>query len=416
MKLLQKTGRITMLFSAIALVAAGLALDTVLRAVFDRELDQALLRRARITAMQVRADDWPNDPFIAIDSLGADAGPGVAYSDTLVLNNDNAEPVPFRQIVVDERINGQMYRITVLSSQVHWDDFYEIGLAVFLATAVLLGLAVLLISTATARRIWRPFFRNLVKLQNFSVRDGRPISWEPSGIDEFTDLRNALDDLTARVRRDYNALREFTEDASHEIQTPLTVIHSKLDRLSQHPMLDQQMAEAIGAIRAAAERLSRVNRSLLLLAKLENTQFEVTDTVDLSALATAQTAMMEDLFRAKGVGITVNLATGVRVRGNAFLCETLLSNLLSNALRYVDAGGRTEVELTAHRLETRNSGAPLTFPESDLFHRFRRGGGDHASVGLGLAIAREIANRHGWTIAYARRDDLHVFSVHFAPL
>jgi signal transduction histidine kinase len=104
------------------------------------------------------------------------------------------------------------------------------------------------------------------------------IKLEPSEIEEFSELNSSINHMTSKMSSDYKK-SEFTENASHEFQTPLAIIKGKIDLLLQENTLKEEAMTLLISIEEATSRLSRINKSLLLLSKIENQQYEKTDTV-----------------------------------------------------------------------------------------------------------------------------------------
>lgn len=218
-------------------------------------------------------------------------------------------------------------------------------------------------------------------------------------------------ELTERIRREYRALREFTENASHEIQTPLGIIQSKLDRLSQLE-LTEEMANCIIEARSGVERLSKTNKALLLLAKLDNDVFADKQLLSFHILLTQHIESLTDLFSSKEVTLTSHILP-CNIIANLYLCETLISNLVSNALRHCKRGGNIIIRLNADMLIIANSGPTLDFPPDQLFRRFKKGDKSSKGTGLGLAIVSQICLLNHWQITYSYEKAMHTFTVAF---
>ncbi|GAB3820486.1 hypothetical protein GCM10028895_20740 [Pontibacter rugosus] len=279
------------------------------------------------------------------------------------------------------------------------------------------GIAVLLIAAGAAinylaaRTIWQPFFKNLNTLKRFTLSAPLPVKLRQSNIREFEELREVLEEMTQRSWQEYTTLREFTENVSHETQTPLAIIRSKLDRLSQYPVSEEMAAHIVHA-KSGVERLSRLNKSLLLLAKLENRTFTAKQEFDFCLLIQAQVEQMEELFALREANLSLSCQP-LRLQANQYLCETLLSNLLANALKYTPAAGAVHVSLTASELTVSNTGPEMELSQEQLFRRFKKSHQSNTSNGLGLAIVKEICTLHGWRILYTYEESQHVFTVKF---
>lgn len=413
MKLLRKTTSLYLGATAVILCMAGIALFFILQEIVQDEMDEQLELQAELLAEQVRTGDVPSLPMATITELSTDVPPATITGDTLLYDRVQKKKEDYRYLSTIRTITGKKYRLTVVTAHIGWDQYYLIIFTVFLAAVLSLTMAGTAINFVSSRRIWRPFFHNLKALKEYSVTSSEPMDLMDSDIDEFRELKRSLDQLTQRGRREYMALREFTENASHELQTPLAIIRSKIDRLSQYPV-SEEMAEIISQARADVSRLSRINRNLLLLARLDNRAFEFTDALDIADITHDHLQRMQDLFAVRDIPVTME-SSPLTVKGNRYLFDVLMTNILSNAWKYTNDGGDVAIAITGSALTMSNSGAPLDLPEHELFDRFRKGTMHHGSTGLGLAIAREICEVHGWTIRYDYIHGRHHFSIDLHP-
>lgn len=412
MKLLHKTTLWYIICMLLVLLITGGVLSVVLQKEVNDELDEQLMMEAMTIKTEISKGLPPHSVRIWIDTLQtATVDHTGIYRDSLVFDPWQQKNEDYRILTITDQVNNQYYRIHVMSTHIGAAKYYTtIGRTIFIA-ALLLAIIAVFINYILSRNIWQPFFSNLKTLQSFSVKDTRTIQLQSSDIREFNALKTVMEELTARTRQEYISLHEFTENASHEIQTPLAIIRTKLDRLSQMD-IDAQMAQQIELARHAAERLSRINKNLLLLTKIENNLFESFANTDLSLLAKEQTAQMEELFAMRDITLLTNIAGSVPVEANTYLAEVLLSNLLSNALQYTQEHGKVWISLKQDSLVINNEGAPLPFSSEILFNKFTKGYHDRGT-GLGLAIVKQICQLHQWQITYGFEAGIHQFTVRF---
>jgi signal transduction histidine kinase len=164
--------------------------------------------------------------------------------------------------------------------------------------------------------------------------------------------------------------------------------------------------------KSGVERLNKMNKSLLLLAKLDNKVFEGKQTIAFHEVLLQHLQMMEDLFSAKHITITTRVVPAPIV-SDPYLCDVLVSNLFSNMLRYTDQGGTITITLWPHQLILTNTGEALDFPPELLFDRFRKSSKNIQSTGLGLAIVQQICLLNEWEIHYRYDEGKHVFTMAF---
>jgi signal transduction histidine kinase len=235
--------------------------------------------------------------------------------------------------------------------------------------------------------------------------------------------------MTEKAREDYQTLKEFTENASHELQTPTAIIRGKLDLLMESDIRDEQ-AILIAEMQNALERLSRVHSSLTLLTKLENQEYEVGEPVRISHLVQETLVAFGELIELKSLVLQAHIEKGIYVPIHASLADLLLTNLISNAIRHnspppgggrrigaLQAGGKgfIGVQLTKDGLVIVNTGAEPRVPTQELFERFKKGNSGGDSIGIGLAIVRQICELSHFDIVYEYREEMHRVAVAFRP-
>ncbi|MCD8317414.1 MAG: HAMP domain-containing histidine kinase [Paraprevotella sp.] len=282
----------------------------------------------------------------------------------------------------------------------------------FILIIVLLGIAIVFTAHFIARRIWKPFDETLKQIEGFRLEDGKLPVLPDSNVEEFSRLNRTLHTLMANSLKSYRTQKEFTENASHELQTPLAVFQSRLDNLLQLPDLTQPMAETIQGLYQISGRLSRLNRNLLLLAKIDNRQYEKIETVDVAAVVNDLLPFLESL--AQGISIRRNLdACPLKVRANRVLLESLLNNLVVNAVRHNRPNGEILLTLKGRQLKVTNTSDGEALNERLMFNRFYRPSERTPGNGLGLSIVKAICDYHGWTVSYDYKEKKHTFTLQF---
>lgn len=309
-------------------------------------------------------------------------------------------------------INGETYFLTV---ETNVEETEETVVAIAILTFMfflILVVGFLILNRRLSEKLWQPFRRTLTKLKSFNLNIQNNIEFEKSTILEFEELNIALKKLIEHTISVYNIQKEFTENASHELQTPLAIIKNKLDILLQKEDLTDRQYKLIEDINKALTRVSRINKNLLLLAKIENHQFDENETVSLSELTAQSLHLLREHFSNKELCVQTEIETEISVLGNKILIEILINNLLLNAIRHNLQQGIVKISLTKLGLTVTNSGI-MALDKSNLFKRFKKSSIETAGSGLGLAIAEQICKRHHWTITYHFRQGLHIFEINF---
>lgn len=411
MKLLYKTTRDYLIASVTILVITGVALFSILRKEVSDEMDEQLALQADEIFENARSGNFINAPFIKIEKAPKITPITRSFGDSMIFDRVQGKIEEYHYIRETKDIEKNRYQAIVMTSHIGWDQYYLSIFFIFVLVALLLTGSGVLINYYSSKQIWAPFFNNLQNAKSFSVISPARLELLDSSIDEFKELNNTFLELTDRSRKEYLALREFTENASHEIQTPLSIIQSKLDRISQMD-INEQLAEYIVQAKSGVDRLSKMNRSLLLLAKLDNEVFNDHQQIQINEVVKSQIINMEDLFLHKQITIDENLEMTIAY-SDPYLAETLITNLLSNALRYTPPKGQITIHLSNNTLSITNNGAEPDFPQELIFERFTKNKSNVTSTGLGLAIVKEICLLNGWRITYQYAKGRHCFEVKF---
>lgn len=274
----------------------------------------------------------------------------------------------------------------------------------YLLIFVVIAFSLLIAIRFTLRNLWHPFEDTLKTMEQFKVSDTTLPVLENGDITEFSRLNHALTRLMQRNSETYRQQKEFTENASHELQTPLAVMRSRLDLLLQGN-LDKETFDSINELYNANRRMERLNRDLLLLAKIGNDQFAVNTKVDMVSIIRDIAESLTTL----GYKVNTTFSDGqCEITANRTLFESLVNNLVVNALRN---SGQVDISLAEGNLMVSNpsdNGQPLD--SSRLFRRFTSTPGSKGN-GLGLAIAKAVCDVHRWEIKYDFVSGNHIFIV-----
>lgn len=415
MKLLKKTSNAYLLISAMAFLIAGVIIYLTLSYTLDSQINERLgdSQIEIIKKLEKRESILNDPPFREIEEVNVIPVRSKFSSDTMIFDPDEKEAIPYRQAVTYNSVNGKIYHIVIRNALIEKGDILLTIILTSLSVFILLLIALFILNRKLSLRIWNPFYKILNDLKGFSQNNLLFALSYPGEIDEFKELHDTLDKLTRKVVSDYHSLKRFTEDASHEIQTPVAIIQTKLETLIQSPDLGKEQTDLISAISIANSRLSRLTRGLLLLTKIENRQFSDFEECDLTAIIRNQINSMIDSIKEKSLTIEEHLEVNVNLKANSFLTESMVMNLLGNAIRHNKIDGVIIIELDQSSLIIRNTGYPLAVSPDKLFDRFYKANPGSESLGLGLSIVKKICEVNGWQIVYSFDNDFHVVRVTF---
>jgi signal transduction histidine kinase len=416
MKLINKTQRIYLILVVILLLAGSGLFMFAISSVLKENVDEALNSDLHTLINQSRKKNTipsVSTPQLNITPLSSLQDITIHYSDTSIFNSVEQEPFPYRQITTQAMIGGQPYRLVLRRSKVESDDLFEAILIVELIFTVLLIAGLFILNKNILQRIWNPFYNTLQQIMRYKIGRREQIEWDKTEIDEFQTLNGVLKEMIVQVEKEYTSLKQFTENASHEIQTPLSVISGKVTGLLQDQSLNRQQSMQLYAIQQTAGKLSRLNKALLKLTKIENKQYAQKKEVNISVLVEKLLTDYETLAAAKNIKVHKKILLGIYVNMNAELAELMLRNLLSNAIKHNYPEGFIKITLNKDRLLISNSGQESQTDPKQNFERFQKSGNKNGSLGLGLSIVSSIVNISGFEITYRIEKNIHRIAVIF---
>jgi len=421
MQLNEKIARTYLILSILIFALSGVMLYFVLTSVMNNRLDQQLLYVKEVIAKRIKYDYdiplfeepeelteienrvYPRDTMIYKDTLIFHAIEGVEGAE---------EYEKYRQLTAYETLQGQRYKLITRNSLVRNQDFILIITLSTVIIILLLLTGLWVLNIQIAKNIWKPFYMNLDRLKTFSIQDQNPIELEPSNVEEFKELNRSIKNLTLKLHSDFNNLKEFSENASHEMQTPLAIMQSKIELLLQSAKLTKVQSEQLQSIYQAGQRLSKLNKTLLLLAKVENQQFSSKEEVSLKTIIEKQLENYEDFIINKNIKVNTDLSDKT-ISTNTVLAETLISNLFSNAIKHNIQDGTIDITYIRDILIFSNTGNILQQDPQNLFNRFKKASTRKDSLGLGLAIVKKICDVNDWQISYSNEKNMHQISILF---
>ena len=331
--------------------------------------------------------------------------------DTIIYDPSQDEMELFRELSTFKKINGANYKITVRNLVVESENFL---FAIVLSNIIIFLLAFLFLfyfNTKRNLKLWKPFFMNLEQMKRFSLTSKKILTLVESDVLEFSELKNEITLLTNKVKTDYENLKQFTENISHEIQTPLAIIQAKIDNpINEYDINDKQFSQ-VTSIQKDIQRLKQLNKKITILTKIDNNQFINIENVQLTVSISEKIKNFKEM---QFTNILHSSKQELMVTMDSYLADILINNLISNAIKH---GEKREEEIliftTESTLTISNFGdTALVNPES-LFLRFYRESKTAQSTGLGLAIVKKICDFYGFTLSYDHKEQKHVFSIHF---
>lgn len=334
------------------------------------------------------------------------------FSDTTWFDSDENEMEPFRLLTTTINDGSEYYQLKIHISYIESEDLLESILVPVLILIVVLLAGFFLINRYISKKLWQPFYSTLEKLKVYKVADTF-VSFEKTSIQEFSELNKTLELMTNKIQDDFISQKQFIENASHEIQTPLAVIKNKIELLIQSNTISESDMQLIHSLYNASNKLSSLNKALLLLSKIENNQFKEVEEIQFKTLIEKVIEHFQDIISHKNIKVGKDYQANPSFKMNPVLADILISNLIQNAIRHNLEGGSIKIHLSENRILISNTSDYAIENTNELFQRFRKSEASAESIGLGLAIVKEICDKYKIKIYYTCKDRVHAIELSF---
>ncbi|QXV64694.1 HAMP domain-containing histidine kinase [Mucilaginibacter sp. 21P] len=310
------------------------------------------------------------------------------------------------------KINNKVYAVSTYNYITQGKQII-MGMVYALAWKIgLITLSVLISGRLVSKYILSSFKQTLKSIEQFTLGNKEKLVLPATSTAEFKELNSFLQNMTDRALKEYNAVKEFSENASHEVQTPLAVMRTKLELLSETE-INAEQAQLIGDMQYSIEKLVKINRSLLLLTKLNNSEYQTTEKVKFCRIAKDMVRALAPHLDIKGIELRNHIGSNIPLQIHPVLAEILLNNLLGNAIRYNNPNGYIDITLTQHHLTIKNPGLAPEVDPASLFQRFKKSNQCEDSVGLGLSIVQQICAVNNFEVNYSYENEEHIICVNF---
>ena len=338
---------------------------------------------------------------------------GPIFSDTLVQQAHFGKMENQIKLESVVEIAKRRYHIVQFDLIVESDDIISSVTKSMLITFLILLFSTVMIALFISYYMLAPFRILLTNIQNFSITDKDPIQISSSKVKEFNKINHFLLEMTSKIISDYQLLKEFTENTSHEFQTPIAIIQGKLENMLEDNNLGQSQMNSLIEMQITLSRLSKMTTSLSLLTKIENHEFNNTEKLNLSEILKNLVKEYEELLILKKINLIMELAKDIEISGDRVLVQIMLTNLISNAIRHNIESGKINMTLNSNTFVIWNSGLPTDVNPTDFFKRFIKSNKNINSLGMGLSIVSKIADNYNYQIKYKIEEDIHTLKLNF---
>lgn len=413
MKLITRFILIYLVITVIVLGIGGVLSFFIIKGEVDRELTFEFMERIdRVTYLLERGRrfhsrrNMDGDRNLIVRELDYPVEERVEVSDTLIYHDRLEQNEPNVKVSAYRNINGSSYYISTYGAMIETDDITEAVIKTLLWILAMQVVGAIGIGFLVSGRLFKPFRETLEKISNFQLHKKEYVPAEKTGVKEFNDLNRFVEEMTRKAVSDYKNLKEFAENASHELQTPLAIAKGKLELLTETPLTEEQY-KYVESMEKSVKKLSRLSESLALLTKIENHEFENNETIDLSEVVKDSLEAFREFIALNNLTVETDIQDDVEIKMHPVLADILWTNLFQNAIRHNVENGTIKIELNEEQLTISNTGEDPEVAPDQLFERFRKAEQSSDSIGLGLSIIKRIVDQNHLSIRYTYTDNRH---------
>ena len=371
-----------------------------------------MLIRRTLTGDELPGPKSGSNNTYSIERLpdGKEYTPFINFEDRSIYIPEKRETEPARTLTMTFKDSEEhTYKLVVSTPTFEREDLMLAVLWHIVALYVILTLTIVAVTALVFNYSMRPLYRLLSWLDNYNLGNGVDDLPTCTHITEFKKLTESAHSTIERAEKYFERQKQFIGNASHELQTPLAVLGTRIEWIIDNtPLTDEQFAE-LSKMRQSIHRLVRLNRTLLLISKIDNAQFSERQDVDFVELINNELEIYREIYADKQIECQAELPARFIVSMDESLANTLVTNLLKNAFLHTREGGAVSVSIKDNTLIVSNSGTePLD--STRLFDRFYTSG-KSGSTGLGLALVKSITRYYNFELQYSFSTGKHNFTV-----
>ena len=326
-------------------------------------------------------------------------------------DGEGEDEFTFRLLLFQTTVGDRHYEIRIsqsLAERKEIAEFIAVAIALFLAFSLFI---LFVVNRYISKAIWAPFYDTISQLKDWSLHKNKKIEPKETNIDEFIELNKTSNMFIHKIQTDYINLKEFTENISHETQTPVAVISAKLEMLMQEGNYSDRQQQLLTDAYTATLRLKKLNQTLVSLTRIEEGLYAKTEVVDISKSIELKLVEIDEFIQAKNITVERDIESVEKII-NPEIFNVLINNLLINAIRHNNkTGGLIKIKLKTNELQIENTGTGTGIKKENIFERFKPYTTDTDSIGLGLSIIKKITDYLKWNISYEFHNEFHIFRI-----
>ena len=418
MKIITKTIIYYILISLPLLFISGVFSYFIIKSELTDNVNETLMREKINIVNDIKSSKDPIKNQVSSDGLSTieivkSKQNKSRFYDTQIYDSWEHEKVGHRVFVSYLSFKNKSYKITISKATVKEHELMESLFSAFVVIIIFLTIGFLLANWLISRTLWKPFYKTLDNLNQFDIQTSQKLTFESVNTKEFDQLNDSLNKMTDKIYSDFIKQKEFNENASHEMQTPLAVIKANISLLMQSENLKEDEMNQVQVIENSLKKLNALNKGLILLTKIENNQFQENHKLNVNESITRVISNFNDSISMKNLKLITNFNSDLTIEMNSILADVLFTNLIQNSIRHTNNGGEILICLNEKTFSISNTGDELKIDKKDLFIRFKKNDASKDSLGLGLSIVKSIVDSYSFEISYYFTDKKHTFTVVF---
>lgn len=375
--------------------------------------EQIIVRFLAGEELPSKSSNSNNQYYISeVSSEYAQSKPHISYIDSMVFIPLKMETEPARILTTIYRDeDGKYYELVVSTPTIEKHDLKEAILYWMIFLYVGLLFIIILVNVWVYQRSNRPLYKLLEWLDNYRIgTKNKPLD-NDTDITEFKKLNESAVKNLRRAEEVFEEQKQFIGNASHEIQTPLAVCRNRLEILMEDETLSEKQLSELAKTHQTLDYISKLNKSLLLLSKIDNRQFTDRESIDLNAVVRKYLKDYEEIYCNMNIEVVLQEHGIFTIMMSQSLAGILVNNLLKNAYTHNIPNGELYIELSPDKVILKNTGQDYSLNPKLIFERFYQGNKKEGSTGLGLAIVKSISDMENLNLRYYYEENYHCFEV-----
>ncbi len=411
MKLITKSSLTFISATVIFFLIGSVIMYFSVRNIFSSNLNDILLERKVVLEKQIEPDNVERFYAKEVFVTKLESECVLAFSDTVLIEQEKY--VLYRKLDFPYKVKGKNYKVSILESQTKTDVLITKIVIMNVGLAVVFFLILFFVNRHSVRNTLKVFYKTISKLEEFDLNNNNELNLDSAQLFEIKKLNSVIQKMADTLKRDFEVQKEYTENVSHELQTPLAVISSKVDQMMQSDNLSQQQMEHLALLMETTNRLSKMNQALIFLTKIDNRFYTEGSAFDLDQLLKQQLELFEESIKQKQIKLELQIEDPTHIYMNRYLAESMINNLIRNAIVHNNDTKSISIIIKNNTFRITNSGEELSFPADKIFHRFKRSETNKKSLGIGLSVVKSICELYQFNLSYFTKNKLHTFIIKF---